>query len=694
MFSFNSPYGACPGCDGLGSRMDFDPERVVPDPDLSIVEGAIAPYGTRVDSPWLGAQFKALAKAYKIELDTPWGELPARARKILLHGAKGKELDVNYKDSRFQMTFKKRWRGILPDLMRRYRNTKSENVRGQLQQYMGVAACPTCSGARLKPESLAVRVHGKNIHDVVGLSVRSVFDWMTGVRLTAKEKQIAQAVFAEIGQRLQFMMDVGLEYLTLDRSAATLSGGEAQRIRLATQIGSRLMGVLYVLDEPSIGLHQRDNRRLLATLQSLRDLGNTVLVVEHDIDTMWAADFLVDLGPGAGKRGGEVVVADSPGRVAEHATSLTGRYLSGREAVAVPSSRRPGNGNVLTVRGARENNLRKVDVGFPLGCFVAVTGVSGSGKSTLVNDILHRALARHFFGAADPPGRHDSIEGLEFLDKVVNIDQSPIGRTPRSNPATYTGIFTEVRALFSELPESKVRGYQPGRFSFNVKGGRCEACTGDGVVKIEMHFLPDVYVKCDVCGGKRFTRETLEITYKGKNISDVLEMTVDEAAEFFSSIPVLRRRLDVLQGVGLGYIHLGQPATTLSGGEAQRMKLSSELSKVATGRTLYILDEPTTGLHIHDVRQLLSVLDRLVERGNTVVVIEHNVDVIKSADHIIDLGPEGGEGGGRLVARGTPEEVAARPGSHTGETLRTALSTSGGERGPGRRSSGRVYSRP
>ncbi len=675
MFSFNSPYGACPECDGLGTRMEIDPERVVPDPGLSIAQGAIAPYGSRVDSAWLGAKLKGLARAYKIDLDQPWKKHPARIRKLLLYGSNGQEFDVSYRDSRFAIKYKQEWRGVIPNLMRRYRDSASDKVRDHIQRYMGMTACQACRGTRLKPESLAVRLHGANIAEVSALAVKHAVQWVDGLELTERERRIGTQVLKEIRQRLQFMADVGLEYLTLDRNASTLSGGEAQRIRLATQVGSRLMGVLYVLDEPSIGLHHRDNQRLLRTLLAMRDLGNTVLVVEHDLDTMRAADWIVDLGPGAGTLGGSVVAAGTPARIRANRESLTGRYLSGRDSVPVPASRRAGSGRSLTVREASEHNLKGLDVRFPLGVFICVTGVSGSGKSTLVNEILSKGLSRHFYGSSDPAGRHRGIEGLEHLDKVVNIDQSPIGRTPRSNPATYTGVFTEIRSLFAELPESKVRGYKPGRFSFNVKGGRCEACSGDGVVRIEMHFLPDVYVKCDVCHGRRYNRETLEINYKGKNISEVLEMTVDEAREFLGAVPNVRRRLDVLQGVGLGYIHLGQPATTLSGGEAQRMKLSSELAKVATGKTFYILDEPTTGLHIHDVRQLLAVLQELVERGNTVVVIEHNLDVIKTADHLIDLGPEGGDDGGRLVAEGTPEEVAAAAGSYTGAALAEILET-------------------
>jgi excinuclease ABC subunit A len=682
MFSFNSPYGACPECDGLGARTEIDPERLVPDPSLSLADGAIVSYRSKMDSSWLGAQLKALARAYAFDLRMPWRQLPARIRKVVLHGTRGKELDVVYKDSRFSVKFKKEWEGVIPNLTRRYHETHSDSAREFIQGFMGLAPCKACGGTRLRPESLAVRVGERNIHDVVSMTVKRALEWVETLSLDERQARIGAQVVKEIRQRLKFMLDVGLEYLTLDRTAATLSGGEAQRIRLATQIGSRLMGVLYVLDEPSIGLHHRDNARLLDTLFSLRDLGNTVLVVEHDLDTIRAADHIVDLGPGAGKQGGTVVAAGSPAEIRKHPESLTGSYLSGKKSIPLPPGRRPGNGKALVVREAGENNLKRIDVTFPLGVFTCVTGVSGSGKSTLVNEILHKALARHFYSAVDTPGAHRRIDGLEHLDKVVNIDQSPIGRTPRSNPATYTKVFTDIRDLFSELPESKVRGYLPGRFSFNVKGGRCEACRGDGVVKIEMHFLPDIYVRCDVCHGRRYNRETLEITYKGKTISDVLEMTVAEAREFLGTIPVIRRRLDVLRDVGLGYIHLGQPATTLSGGEAQRIKLSSELSKIATGRTLYILDEPTTGLHIDDVGLLLRVLGKLVDRGNTVIVIEHNLDVIKTADHIIDLGPEGGDDGGRIVAAGTPESVATISGSHTGRALAPLL---GGQQKQSRR---------
>ena len=681
MFSFNSPYGACPGCDGLGTKMEIDPDRLVPNPELSLADGAIASHRNAADSGWLGAQLRALAKAYQFDLSTPWGQLNKKIRNVILYGTKGRELDIHYRDTRFSVKYKREWEGIIPSLTRRYRGTASEHMREFISSFMGLADCPDCHGARLKPDTLAVKVHGKNINEITRYSVARSLEWLDDLNLNEKEQIIGAAILKEIRQRLQFMADVGLEYLTLDRSAATLSGGEAQRIRLATQIGSRLMGVLYVLDEPSIGLHHRDNERLISTLTSLRDLGNTVMVVEHDLDTMRAADFIVDLGPGAGKEGGKVVAAGSPQQIQANSKSLTGKYLSGKLEIATPKERRKGNGKSLTIKEAEENNLKKINATFPLGLFICVTGVSGSGKSTLVNEILHKALARSIYGALDTPGKHCGIEGLKHLDKVVNIDQSPIGRTPRSNPATYTKVFDEIRHLFTEMPESKVRGYLPGRFSFNVKGGRCEACAGDGVVKIEMHFLPDVYVKCDVCHGKRYNRETLEITFKGKTVSDVLEMTVAEAHVFFESIPMIKRRLDVLMGVGLGYIQLGQAATTLSGGEAQRMKLSSELAKVATGRTLYILDEPTTGLHIHDVEQLLKVLGKLVDRGNTVVVIEHNLDVVKTADHLIDLGPEGGEAGGFIVAEGPPEDVVKNPKSHTGRALSALLGVAPKENG-------------
>ncbi|MDZ4804965.1 MAG: excinuclease ABC subunit UvrA [Candidatus Eisenbacteria bacterium] len=672
MFSFNSPYGACPTCDGLGTQMEIDIELLMPDSSLSLRDGALAPLKD-VEDGWYGQQIAALARNYKFSLSTPFKKLTKKQQDVVLKGSGDEEITVQYKDKRYDVKFKKKFEGVIPNLMRRHRETSSNWIREWIEGYMTLRPCAVCHGARLKPQSMAVKVHGDNIQEVVGRSVTRSLEWARGLKVSEREATIATAIMKEVTSRIDFLADVGLGYLTLDRAAGTLSGGEAQRIRLATQIGSKLMGVLYILDEPSIGLHHRDNRKLLNTLHHLRDLGNTVIVVEHDQETMEEADFLIDMGPGAGKHGGEIVAAGPPATVRDHPTSLTGKFLSGREEISVPTERRPGNGKFLTVTGCAENNLKNLDLSIPLGTFTGVTGVSGSGKSTFVNEILYRAVARRLNGSGTPPGKHTGLKGVEAIDKVIDIDQSPIGRTPRSNAATYTGLFTFIRDIFALLPESKARGYQPGRFSFNVKGGRCEACGGDGVVKIEMHFLPDVYVKCEVCRGKRYNRETLEVQYKGKNINEVLEMTVDEALEFLTAIPPVRRKLEILVGVGLGYIHLGQPATTLSGGEAQRIKLATELSKIATGKTLYILDEPTTGLHFHDVRLLLKVLGTLVDRGNTVVVIEHNLDVIKTADHLIDLGPEGGEGGGRIVARGTPEEVAATKGSWTGEALRSML---------------------
>jgi excinuclease ABC subunit A len=679
MFSFNSPYGACPKCDGLGTQMEIDIDLLMPDASLSLRDGALAPLRD-VEDGWYGQQIAALAKNYKFSLDTPFRKLTKKQQDVILRGSGDEEITVQYKDKRYDVKFKKKFEGVIPNLMRRHRETSSNWIREWIEGYMTLRPCTACGGARLKPQSLAVKVHGDSIRDVTSRSVAKSREWAKGLVLTEREATIATAIMKEVTSRLDFLVDVGLGYLTLDRAAGTLSGGEAQRIRLATQIGSKLMGVLYILDEPSIGLHHRDNRKLLNTLHHLRDLGNTVIVVEHDQETMEEADHLIDMGPGAGKHGGEVVAAGPPSVVRDHPTSLTGRFLSGREEIAVPATRRSGNGKLLTVTGCAENNLKDLDLSIPLGTFTGVTGVSGSGKSTFVNEILYRAVARRLNGTGAVPGKHTDLKGVEAIDKVIDIDQSPIGRTPRSNAATYTGLFTFIRDLFAQLPESKARGYQPGRFSFNVKGGRCEACGGDGVVKIEMHFLPDVYVKCEVCRGRRYNRETLEVLYKGKNINEVLEMTVDEALEFLNAIPPVRRKLEILQGVGLGYVHLGQPATTLSGGEAQRIKLATELSKIATGRTLYILDEPTTGLHFHDVRLLLKVLTTLVERGNTVVVIEHNLDVIKTCDHLIDLGPEGGDGGGRVVASGTPEEVAATKGSWTGEALRSVLREAAGVR--------------
>ena len=699
-FSFNSPFGACPACGGLGTRREVSAELVVGDPIISLLEGVILPWGEPTGH-LRRSVLPGLAEHYGFDLNTPWGQLSEEVRHVILHGSGGKKIRFPYHAGGTKGSYEEPWEGVLANVERRYQETTSDAVRDQLAEFMTTLPCHACGGTRLRPESLAVTVAGRSLGDVVQMSVSEALEFFGSLRLSGSTDpametpgeggdleiggaapthadhplpaEIAGPILKEARERLGFLVDVGLDYLTLGRRAETLSGGEAQRIRLATQIGSRLVGVLYILDEPSIGLHQRDNERLLGTLKQLRDLGNTVIVVEHDRDTMVAADHIIDLGPRAGRHGGEIVAQGTLQDVLQSERSLTAAYLRGDREITIPAQRRTGAGKSLVVRGARQHNLKNVDLEIPLGTFTCVTGVSGSGKSTLVNDILYRALARHFFRARTLPGAHDGIDGLEHLDKVIDIDQSPIGRTPRSNPATYTGLFTPIRQLFSELPESKIRGYGPGRFSFNVKGGRCEACQGDGLVKIEMHFLPDVYVPCDVCRGRRYNRETLEVYYKGKNIADILEMTVDEALEFFDAVPNLRRRLETLSDVGLGYIHLGQSATTLSGGEAQRVKLATELSKRDTGQTLYILDEPTTGLHFEDVRMLLDVLHRLVDKGNTVVVIEHNLDVIKTADHIVDLGPEGGSGGGTIVAAGTPEEVAANPVSHTGRFLAEVL---------------------
>ena len=677
-FSFNSPYGACPECSGLGTRREVNADLVLGDHSISILEGVVLPWGE--PSGYLRkVVLPALAKAYKFDLNTPWRDLSPAVQKILLKGAPGKTITYQYDSERWHGSYESGWKGVLDHVEKRYRETASDAVREQLEQYMVEQPCPTCGGRRLKPESLSVLVAGKNIGDIVALPVREALDFFAKVPLRGNgraglDPEISRPILKEVTDRLRFLVDVGLDYLTLERSAVTLSGGEAQRIRLATQIGSRLVGVLYILDEPSIGLHQRDNARLLATLKELRDLGNTVLVVEHDEETIRAADYVVDLGPRAGRHGGEVVAAGPLEEVLRHRDSLTARYLRGELRIPVPPRRRiAGADRVLRVLGAKHHNLKELTVEFPLGLFVAVTGVSGSGKSTLVTDILYQSLARHFYRAKVVPGAHERIEGLDHIDKVIDIDQSPIGRTPRSNPATYTGLFTPIRELFTYLPESKLRGYGPGRFSFNVKGGRCEACQGDGLVKVEMHFLPDVYVPCEVCKGRRYNRETLEVRYKGKSIADVLDLTVADALDFFEHQPRIRTKLELLNDVGLGYIHLGQSATTLSGGEAQRVKLATELAKRDTGRTLYILDEPTTGLHFEDVRLLLEVLHRLVDKGNTVIVIEHNLDVVKTADWVIDLGPEGGELGGRVVAEGPPENIAQSKGSHTGEYLRKVL---------------------
>jgi len=674
MFSFNSPYGACPTCDGLGHKMEIDPDRVVPNPQLSILDGAIAPWG---DDPanWYRFMLRGVAEHYDFSLSTPWHKIPEDAKQVLLHGSGRKEFRYRYEHSsgRGRGEYTGRFEGVLPNLERRYRQTKSSAVREWIDQYMSVLPCPECGGSRLKKESLAVKIRDRSIYDIVRMPVKEANELFSILKPDRRELAIAKQIFKELRERLGFLSDVGLDYLTLDRNASTLSGGEAQRIRLATQIGSRLVGVLYILDEPSIGLHQRDNQRLLRTLTSLRDLGNTVLVVEHDRETIESADHLIDLGPGAGTEGGRIVAEGSPAKVRRSPRSLTGQYLADKKSIPSPSERKAGNGQYLALEGASGNNLKKLNVKFPLGTFICVSGVSGSGKSTLVNETLYRILAQHFYGAKTPPLPYRNVRGLSNIDKVVAIDQSPIGRTPRSNPATYTGVFTYIRDLFANLPESKVRGYAPGRFSFNVKGGRCEACEGDGIIKIEMHFLPDVYVRCEVCKGKRYNRETLEVTYKGKSIADVLDMTVSEALKFFHPVPRIRRKLQTLADVGLGYIHLGQQATTLSGGEAQRIKLSTELSKTATGNTMYILDEPTTGLHFEDIKMLLEVLNELVERGNTVIVIEHNLDVIKTADYIIDLGPEGGDDGGEVIATGSPEEVSRNKHSFTGQFLQKEL---------------------
>src|ERR671916_2527143 len=668
-FSFNSPHGACSRCDGLGSRLEIDPELVVSNEDLSVNEGAVVPWANS-QTEYHGSVLSALAEKYGIDLDAPWRDLPEEHKGIILFGTNGGRIYVSYRNRygrrRQYMT---QFDGVLRNLERRYAETDSEYRREKIEEFMSHVPCPKCKGARLRSEALAVTVGGKSISEFTELSVWNAHDFFQEVDFTTREWLIGERVVKEIRERLGFLVDVGLGYLTLARSAGTLSGGEAQRIRLASQVGSGLVGVLYVLDEPSIGLHQRDNRRLLTTLEKLRDLGNTLIVVEHDEETIRSADYVIDVGPGAGVNGGEIVAIGGVEDIEGEERSVTGGFLSGRRRIEPPEGRRGPTGAV-TLLGAMEHNLKSVDVEFPLGVFTCITGVSGSGKSTLVNEILYKALANAVSRGKHRPGRHAGLRGVEDVDKVIDIDQSPIGRTPRSNPATYTKVFDHIRQLFAATPEAKIRGYKPGRFSFNVKGGRCEACRGDGQIRIEMHFLPDVYVPCEVCKGRRYNNETLRVTYKGKSIADVLEMTVDEACEFFAPVPAISRRMGTLRDVGLGYIRLGQPATTLSGGEAQRVKLASELGKRATGRTLYILDEPTTGLHFADVEKLLSILHRLVDAGNTVIVIEHNLDVIRSADHVIDLGPEGGDAGGEIVATGTPEEVANVDESHTGRFLR------------------------
>jgi excinuclease ABC subunit A len=675
-FSFNSPYGACPGCVGLGTRYEVDPELVVPNPDLSIEGGAIAPWAAARSEYFTGI-LSGLAEVGGFSVDTPWKKLRAKDKKLVLYGSQGKAVHIQYKN-RFgrRRSYTAQFEGVVPWLTRRHADAESDWSREQVEQYMREVDCPDCKGARLKPESLAVTVGGMNIYELCSLSIAGAVTAVAALELSERDHMIADRVLKEVRERMQFLLDVGLEYLSLARSAGTLSGGEAQRIRLASQIGSGLVGVLYVLDEPSIGLHQRDNQRLIGTLLRLRDLGNTVIVVEHDEETIRTADYVVDIGPGAGEHGGRIVHAGAvtgPKGLLANKASMTGNYLSGRRSIPVPDRRRPGTGQTVVVRGAKEHNLADIDVAFPLGCMIAVTGVSGSGKSTLVNDILLRSLAHQLHRAKAIPGRHASVTGIEHLDKVVDVDQAPIGRTPRSNPATYTGVFDHIRRLFSQTPEAKVRGYQPGRFSFNVRGGRCEACAGDGTIKIEMHFLPDVYVPCEICHGARYNRDTLDVTFRGKTIADVLDMSCEEALGFFANQPPIARHMQTLVDVGLGYVRLGQPAPTLSGGEAQRVKLATELSRRATGHTLYVLDEPTTGLHFEDTRRLLHVLERLVDQGNTVVVIEHNLDVVKTADWIIDLGPEGGDLGGRVVAEGTPEQVAKTNGSYTGEVLRPML---------------------
>ncbi|MFC6160369.1 excinuclease ABC subunit UvrA [Kribbella jiaozuonensis] len=673
-FSFNSPYGACPVCTGLGTRMEVDPELLVPDPSKSLDEGAIQPWAGQNVSQYFERLLDALAKDLKFKTSTPFGELPAKAKKALLTGH-DKQVHVSYQN-RYgrERSYYTSFEGVIPYVERRHAEASSDTGRERFEEYMREVPCLACNGARLKPISLAVTLGGKNIAEISAMSIDEVHGFLAQMELSPREKQIAERVVKEIGERLRFLLDVGLDYLALSRPAGSLSGGEAQRIRLATQIGSGLVGVLYVLDEPSIGLHQRDNRRLIETLVRLKELGNTLIVVEHDEDTIDHADWVVDIGPGAGEHGGQVVVSGTVEDLRNHPDSITGAYVSGRREIPIPAVRRPlTEGRELTVYGARQNNLKDIDVTIPLGVFVAVTGVSGSGKSTLVNDILYTSLARQIYGARAVPGRHTKISGMELVDKVIHVDQSPIGRTPRSNPATYTGVWDHIRKLFAETPEAKVRGYQQGRFSFNVKGGRCEACSGDGTLKIEMNFLPDVYVPCEVCHGARYNRETLEVHYKSKTVADVLDMPIEEAAEFFAAIPAISRHLKTLVEVGLGYVRLGQPAPTLSGGEAQRVKLASELQRRSTGRTVYVLDEPTTGLHFEDIRKLLGVLSGLVDKGNSVLVIEHNLDVIKTADWLIDLGPDGGRRGGTLIAEGTPEEVAANPASYTGQFLAEIL---------------------
>ncbi|MGE6630182.1 excinuclease ABC subunit UvrA [Bacillus sp. NPDC077027] len=673
MFSFNSPFGACPSCDGLGAKLEVDPELVIPNKELTLRQHAIAPWEPQ-SSQYYPLLLEAVCTHYGIDMDIPVKDIPSHLFDKILYGSGSELIYFKYENDFGQVRENEiEFEGVLRNIERRYKETSSDYIREQMEKYMANQPCPTCKGYRLKKETLAVLINGKHISEMTDLSVSDALDFYQKIELSEKDMQIAQLILREIKERLTFLNNVGLDYLTLSRSAGTLSGGEAQRIRLATQIGSRLTGVLYILDEPSIGLHQRDNDRLIDTLKNMRDIGNTLIVVEHDEDTMLAADYLIDIGPGAGVHGGQVIAAGTPEEVMKNSKSLTGQYLSGEKFIPLPVERRKPDGRFIEIKGAKENNLKNVNTTFPLGVFTAVTGVSGSGKSTLVNEILLKSLAQKLHRSKAKPGKHREIKGMDYLDKVIDIDQSPIGRTPRSNPATYTGVFDDVRDVFAQTNEAKVRGYKKGRFSFNVKGGRCEACRGDGIIKIEMHFLPDVYVPCEICHGKRYNRETLEVTYKGKNIADVLEMTVEDAVQFFENIPKIKRKLQTIYDVGLGYITLGQPATTLSGGEAQRVKLASELHRRSNGRSLYILDEPTTGLHVDDIARLLKVLQRLVENGDTVLVIEHNLDIIKAADYLIDLGPEGGAGGGMIIASGTPEQIVHEEASYTGKYLKPIL---------------------
>lgn len=676
MFSFNNPYGACPTCDGLGTQMEIDPDLIVPDSSKSLSEGAIAPLGEQPRGNWYSAILKGLARRYDFDFVTPFRKISEEARDALLYGTSGSKVSINLKSERLSGKYDASFEGVIPNLRRRYKQTNSAGIRTWINQFMNVKNCHTCQGSRLKKESLAVKIGDLSISELTALSVSNLKDFFTNLKLNNTEKQIAHQILREIRERIDFLINVGVGYLTLDRSAQTLSGGEAQRIRLVTQIGSQLVGVLYILDEPSIGLHQRDNNRLIKALARLRDIGNTVIIVEHDQETIEHGDYILDLGPGAGEHGGYIVACGTPEEIRRSEHSLTGQYLSGKKKIPYSSNRRPGNGKTICLCGARGNNLKNINAYFPLGKFICITGVSGSGKSTLINQTLYPILHRHFYSSTQMPLKYEKIHGIEYIDKVIDINQNPIGRTPRSNPATYTGTFGHIRDLFSSLKESKIRGYRPGRFSFNVKGGRCDACDGDGIKKIEMHFLPDVYVPCEVCRGKRYNRETLEIKYRGKSIADVLDMSVSKALDFFDKIPRVRNKLKTLKDVGLGYIKLGQQATTLSGGEAQRIKLATELSKAGTGKTLYILDEPTTGLHFEDIKILLEVLNRLIDQGNTIIVIEHNLDVIKTADYIIDLGPEGGDDGGFIIAEGTPEDIARHPRSYTGQFLQKVLSSS------------------